>query len=739
MFLNEENPITIRVSKEDTEEQMKNAATLMCLLLAFCSNSVVSQQPLVIDYLSRTLEYGSASGIAIGPDGTVFSAYGSGGLRAYRWTDTSMVRVALIDQWPQSTHVTLNDVAVRSDGIVFATNGNFGLSAFLFDGRELHHLATTAMSWAHSVAVGNDGIVYVTDTKDYLLRAYEFDGTVFSEAGSIGTWERPRDLTVGSDGTVFLTRISARGLCAYEHSGNNFVKIDSFAVNGAGGYFGVAVSPNGTVFWPHAEDGLTILRYNDHRFESILRSDMFAGPVSPIEMPNGDILFAIASDGIRLCKFSNGRIDSVASFTSADSPSIAGMVLTGEGRILSAEGYQGVAVYEAGESSIRTLARCKDAGNAKDVYTNRDGVIFLANAEAGLYAYRFESGSFTLVSKLYNGHSVDAIIPGRDSVLFMRSGYAAWACIYSGDTLRIAGQTAEKAYQIAADETGILYACDRSYLRAYDFDESGFHVLDETVEQGITAIAVRSDGVLFAASQRLTGPTSDREDLHVYRFEDSTFRKIATVRTEVYADYITFDEEGIAFVGGNAYRLAGDSITQLQHPGGPMGSNLLWADEHTCFLSANLDGLVAYHYDSLQFSVTGQMSGMFVYNADLYPGNILILANGNEGMSAYKYSRTLGLADIPGTAQAALTQHPNYPNPFHSSTTISFTLNRESSVTIEITDLLGRIVGSIRTTDIHRAGTHRLTFNARDLPQGLYLCRIEALGTVSTQSILLAK
>ena len=79
-----------------------------------------------------------------------------------------------------------------------------------------------------------------------------------------------------------------------------------------------------------------------------------------------------------------------------------------------------------------------------------------------------------------------------------------------------------------------------------------------------------------------------------------------------------------------------------------------------------------------------------------------------------------------------------YPNPFNSMTTISFALPRDARAKLALYDLSGRIVTTL--TDTHyRAGNHLLTFDAGDLPTGLYLIKMEAGDFSSVRRVLLIR
>ncbi len=65
-----------------------------------------------------------------------------------------------------------------------------------------------------------------------------------------------------------------------------------------------------------------------------------------------------------------------------------------------------------------------------------------------------------------------------------------------------------------------------------------------------------------------------------------------------------------------------------------------------------------------------------------------------------------------------------YPNPFNSTTTLSFSLTHTSSVSLTIFNLLGQ---AVYQSDLGRlnAGEHRQIFDASELPSGIYLARVQ--------------
>ncbi len=66
----------------------------------------------------------------------------------------------------------------------------------------------------------------------------------------------------------------------------------------------------------------------------------------------------------------------------------------------------------------------------------------------------------------------------------------------------------------------------------------------------------------------------------------------------------------------------------------------------------------------------------------------------------------------------------NYPNPFNPSTTISYEIADEAFVTLIVYDVLGREEG-VLVNRSQTPGRYQLSFNARDLPSGVYFYRLQ--------------
>ncbi|RMF57504.1 MAG: T9SS C-terminal target domain-containing protein, partial [Calditrichaeota bacterium] len=80
----------------------------------------------------------------------------------------------------------------------------------------------------------------------------------------------------------------------------------------------------------------------------------------------------------------------------------------------------------------------------------------------------------------------------------------------------------------------------------------------------------------------------------------------------------------------------------------------------------------------------------------------------------------------------------NYPNPFNPSTNIAFRLAKRSQVSLKIFNALGEEVATL-VDGVLPAGEHEVTFQANDLPSGIYFYRLKAGNFISARQMVLSR
>lgn len=103
-------------------------------------------------------------------------------------------------------------------------------------------------------------------------------------------------------------------------------------------------------------------------------------------------------------------------------------------------------------------------------------------------------------------------------------------------------------------------------------------------------------------------------------------------------------------------------------------------------------------------------------------------------------------ADENTVVPTVLTVDQNYPNPFNPETTIAFSLQEASNVSVEIYNIRGQKVKTLVNNEHKQPGTHTVTWNGTDnsgrsAASGVYLYRVDADGGryTSTRKMLLLK
>ncbi|MEO1077424.1 MAG: T9SS type A sorting domain-containing protein, partial [Bacteroidota bacterium] len=79
-----------------------------------------------------------------------------------------------------------------------------------------------------------------------------------------------------------------------------------------------------------------------------------------------------------------------------------------------------------------------------------------------------------------------------------------------------------------------------------------------------------------------------------------------------------------------------------------------------------------------------------------------------------------------------------FPNPFTATTQIGFTIPQTEEVSIAVYDMLGREVATLAKA-AYPAGSHQVTFDAANLPSGVYVYRMTAGETTLTERVTIVR
>lgn len=134
-------------------------------------------------------------------------------------------------------------------------------------------------------------------------------------------------------------------------------------------------------------------------------------------------------------------------------------------------------------------------------------------------------------------------------------------------------------------------------------------------------------------------------------------------------------------------------------------------------------------------------------------GNSVTLTGGFETQLGAEFTAEIGTCEL----EENFTDHPDhyrledhtdvttdkanslycYPNPFSNNATIEYQVSTSSQVQISVFNMTGKQVANLLPHQNTEAGQYQVTFDAANLPDGIYYVRMAANGQMTTQKIVL--
>jgi hypothetical protein len=98
----------------------------------------------------------------------------------------------------------------------------------------------------------------------------------------------------------------------------------------------------------------------------------------------------------------------------------------------------------------------------------------------------------------------------------------------------------------------------------------------------------------------------------------------------------------------------------------------------------------------------------------------------------------IGIVNINTNVPDNFSLGQNYPNPFNPQTKIRFQLKNTSYTELKIYDVLGMEVKSLVKESL-KPGEYEVSFNAANMPSGVYFYRLNAGEFTETRRMVLVK
>ncbi len=132
---------------------------------------------------------------------------------------------------------------------------------------------------------------------------------------------------------------------------------------------------------------------------------------------------------------------------------------------------------------------------------------------------------------------------------------------------------------------------------------------------------------------------------------------------------------------------------------------------------------------------TAQVSRYSFIDNNVFSGHYYYRLKQIDYNGAYEYSNEIEI-DFNPVSQFSLEQ--NYPNPFNPSTKIKFSIVENSQVKLAVYNLLGEVVGTLVNQPMS-AGNYEVEFDASNLPNGMYIYKLESGSNTIAKKMMLLK
>jgi hypothetical protein len=127
----------------------------------------------------------------------------------------------------------------------------------------------------------------------------------------------------------------------------------------------------------------------------------------------------------------------------------------------------------------------------------------------------------------------------------------------------------------------------------------------------------------------------------------------------------------------------------------------------------------------------GQLPHMVYYYVKL---------NGTETSNTVdaQVNKSRGKIIPPAANQLTYNLKQNYPNPFNPTTSINYSIKNDGLISLKVYNILGQQVVDL-VNQYQKAGYYNISFNAANLPSGVYIYTISTSGFTSSKKMLLIK
>ena len=104
----------------------------------------------------------------------------------------------------------------------------------------------------------------------------------------------------------------------------------------------------------------------------------------------------------------------------------------------------------------------------------------------------------------------------------------------------------------------------------------------------------------------------------------------------------------------------------------------------------------------------------------------------------YNPKGVIGINNIPELIPSEYKLYQNYPNPFNPATQIKYAISKNSNVILKVYNILGKEISTL-INQRQNSGNYQITFDAKDLPSGIYFYKLQANDFTDIKKMVLIK
>ncbi len=184
----------------------------------------------------------------------------------------------------------------------------------------------------------------------------------------------------------------------------------------------------------------------------------------------------------------------------------------------------------------------------------------------------------------------------------------------------------------------------------------------------------------------------------------------------------------------------GATIIQLSMANGGSGENYFnttFDDEASLSITQGVPPFIGSYRPEVPLSTFDNLSLEGLWILRIFNYSQTITGQLTNWCLSFDYYDPIGISNNQIPVKSSLSQ--NYPNPYNASTTINFSIPKQSHVKIVVYDVLGREVG-VLVNNLMNYGEHNLSFEANNLASGLYFYSMYLDGNLfETKKMVLVK